>query len=146
MLFRSVIDKAITLKLLPQIRIRISILDEYKHVKERLKTAGFAPFYPGTSFQAPKYMIDNLINMLSQYDYPIETCAEKVLGNNPQFKTQGCISKTDLQLMHLDYDSELENLQNRNGCHCLACKTEMLTKKTAMSKRMLILLLAQLIQ
>ena len=126
---KHVIDTAITFNLLPKIRVRISILDEYKHVKERLKNAGYAPFYPGTAFQAPKYMIDNLINMLSQYNFKIETCAEKVLCNHSQFITQGCISQKDLQIMNLQYDSNLENMQNRNGCHCLACKTELLTHK-----------------
>lgn len=113
-------------------RIRISLLDEYKHVKERLQKQKFHPFYQG--FQPTKQMRDNTIAMLK--DYPnllFEACAEDLLAETahlPNLIVKGCISETELDLFNLKSDPfMLTNCQNRNGCHCLSCKVELLTQR-----------------
>lgn len=113
-------------------RIRISILDEYRHVKERLKAIGKPPFYPGFS-PTIDMMADTAI-LLSHYPkFQFETCAEPAFVHStrlPNVKEQGCISETDLKIFGLTPDPNMPtNMQNRNGCHCLACKSELLNQK-----------------
>ena len=112
---------------LPISRIRISVYDEYKHAKERILAAGHSAFYPGT-FYAPKEMMQNTIAALSKYPFVFETCAEDFLSTQSnQFISAGCISTRDLAIMNIPYDASMtENPQNRKGCHCLSCKTELL--------------------
>lgn len=122
----EVLDHAYDIGLLPQIRVRISVLDEYKHVKQRFRDSGFEPIY-GDSFYAPYHMMQDLITALNRYDLQFECCAEKFLNNQNQFVHTGCISKRDLRIMGLEYQPQEINPQNRNGCQCLACKTELLS-------------------
>lgn len=110
-----------------QIRIRISVMDMYRHVQERFKEKGWKPPY-GTYFYAPKWMMDRLTNLLSKYPYTYETCAEKYL-NAPIYEKVGCISHKDLSLLGLHTDNTDVNPQNRTGCLCLCAKTELLTRK-----------------
>lgn len=124
----EVIDEAYRLGLLPDLRVRISVLDEYKHVKERFKEAGFAPIY-GDNFYAPKHMMDDVVTALSQYDLQFETCAEKFLNHGNIFVHVGCISERDLRIMGLEQKNAYTNPQNRSGCLCLSCKTELLENK-----------------
>lgn len=125
----KVIEHAKSIGLLPQIRVRISVLDEYKHVKERFKELGYQPIY-GDSFYAPKQMMDDVVKTLSQFDIQFECCAENLLSNGNQFIHTGCISERDLRIMGLDIPTNmLQNMQQRNGCKCLSCKTELLTQK-----------------
>lgn len=121
----EVLEHAYNIGLSPSIRVRISVLDEYKHVKQRFRDLGYQPIY-GDSFYAPYDMMQNLINTLDKYDLQFECCAEKFLNNKNQFVHTGCISKRDLHIMGLDYETQGINPQNRNGCQCLACKTELL--------------------
>ena len=56
-------------------RIRISIVDEYKHVKERYRQHGWNPLY-GDNF-GPSYEQKQLVaNLLNQYSFQYELCAE----------------------------------------------------------------------
>lgn len=128
----EVLEYAYDLALLPQMRIRISILDEYRHVKQCFRKLGFSPVY-GDDFQAPESMIQNLIRTLNRYDLQFECCAEKFLVNQNQFVHLGCISERDLHIMGLKNDKEGINPQNRNGCNCLSRKTELLTYKARCS-------------
>lgn len=114
-------------------RVRISLLDEYKHVKERIRNLNHTPFY-GNSFYPSLAMRQKTAALLANYpNLQFETCAEPVFVRDtrlPNLKEQGCISETDLKLFGLTPDpAMLTNMQNRNGCHCLACKTELLSKK-----------------
>lgn len=117
----------------PQLqRVRISILDEYKHVKKRLTDIGLYPFYNG--FYPSMEMQVNVINMLANYpSLSFETCAEDGLVRHhpqPNLHIKGCISETELKLFGLSPDRRmLTNMQNRNGCHCLSCKAELLSNK-----------------
>lgn len=121
----DVIEEAYAIGLLPDLRIRISIMDEYKHVKERFKQVGIGPLY-GDKFYAPFSMINNLKATLDKYDLQFECCAEPYVSNKNQFIHIGCVSERDLQIMELNYEKNFVNPQNRKGCLCLGCKTELL--------------------
>lgn len=127
---KNVLDLAIVVGLLPNLRTRISVYDEYHHVQNRLKSINKKPFYHN-SFTASRDMINNLISELSKYNIVFETCAENVLTTQSTiFKTTGCVSLSDINIMGLPTPKSLsENKQNRTGCHCLTCKTELLSNK-----------------
>ena len=112
-------------------RIRISVYDEYKHVKERLKKIGCNPCY-GNSFYASPEQIKKVGETLSRYPYKFETCAEDILCTcyPEHFSQTGCVSTKDLDILGLDKPINMnENGQNRYGCHCLGCKTGLLENK-----------------
>ena len=110
-------------------RIRISLVDEYKHVKERYRQRGWNPLY-GNNFY-PSYEQKKLVaDVLNQYSFLYELCAEddflKMLNNG---QIIGCISSKDLHIMGIPTEAMTINPQNRKGCHCLSCKTELLTDR-----------------
>lgn len=110
-------------------RIRISLVDEYRHVKERYRQRGWNPLY-GDNFY-PSYEQKKLVaDVLNQYSFTYELCAEddflKMLNNG---QIIGCISAKDLHIMGIPVEEMSINPQNRKGCHCLACKTELLTDR-----------------
>lgn len=112
-------------------RIRVSVYDEYNHVKERLKKAGYNSCY-GNAFYASPEQIKNVGHVLSKYPYTFETCAEDILCTKyPKHFTQvGCVSIKDIDILGLPIPTNMnENGQNRYGCHCLGCKTELLENK-----------------
>lgn len=115
-------------------RIRVSVVDEYQHVKDRYRRNGITPLY-GNNFQASDAQLNLVIRELSMYPMEYEVCAENrlyQLGKEKYehlFKVIGCISKKDLDLMGVNYTDMDVNPQGRNGCHCLSCKTELLTDR-----------------
>ena len=125
---KTVITLAFTLGLLPDMRIRISVLDEYRHVKNRFIQLGYQPIYTG--FSAPASMMQETAHVLNLFDLQYEACAEPALAKlSNKIVETGCISKYDIELMGLSCDTVSENPQNRFGCKCLACKTELLCNK-----------------
>ena len=111
-------------------RIRVSVYDEYKHVKERLIENGFTPCYD--EFYANQQQLESIVETLNKFPLKYELCAENELYKlNPEiFEICGCVSLKELRLFNLEPDSNmLENMQNRHGCHCLAYKTELLSNK-----------------
>ena len=111
-------------------RIRVSIVDEYPHVRERYAKRGWNPLYNG-NFGPSSAQIQAVASLLQSYcPYTFETCAEESLCNYANnCIIQGCISNADLHIMGLLQVSMPENPQNRKGCHCLSCKTELLTER-----------------
>lgn len=113
-------------------RIRISIVDEYRHVKERYRQRGWTPLY-GDNFGPSNEQIEMVAHLLNTYAFIYETCAEQHLARRLRnSQIIGCISTKDLQIMGIPYANANElsiNPQNRNGCHCLSCKTELLTER-----------------
>lgn len=133
----EVIEEAKAMKLLSvdsnTARLRVSILDEYRHVKERIKAMGHMPVY-GERFFPAIPMIQDTTAMLKAAGIPFETCAEEALaGLCPELAVRcGCISEKDLLLMGLNIqqvENTYTNPQRRNGCHCLSCKFELLTMR-----------------
>ena len=113
-------------------RIRISIVDEYKHVKDRYRQRGWNPLY-GNNFGPSNVQIEMVAHLLNAYAFTYETCAEQYLAQRLRnSQIIGCISPKDLQIMGIPYANANElsiNPQNRSGCHCLSCKTELLTER-----------------
>lgn len=110
-------------------RIRISLVDEYRHVKERYKQHGWNPLY-GDNFGPSHEQKQLAANILNSYSFQYELCAEddflKMLNNG---QIIGCVSAKDLHIMGIPAKSTGINPQNRKGCHCLDCKTELLTER-----------------
>ena len=69
--------------------------------------------------------------LLNRYNHIFETCAEMYLSQYANcFEGSGCVGKKDLEIMGLEIPNNLlKNMQNRKGCHCLSCKTELLSCK-----------------
>lgn len=110
------------------IRIRISVIDMYPHVRERFTKASL-PLPYGNQFYAPFNMMNHLTKTLRQYPYTYETCAERFLNDTIYEKT-GCVSAKDAAQLTLDVaDVNDINMQNRSGCLCLSCKKELLSSK-----------------
>lgn len=126
---KMVLDYFISLNLNVN-RIRMSVVDEYDHVKRRYKKYGWAPLY-GVNFNASDEQLKMVGDFLSKYPFKFETCAEEKLSlmYPEKFVIQGCISQKDLDIMNLVAPPLWENPQHRTGCHCLSCKTEMLTPR-----------------
>ena len=129
----KVLSQAAACPELKGIRVRISILDEYKHVKQRLQEHDLPVFYPNGRFQATRKQKDDVLTLLRYWNKKeniiFETCAEPDLID-PAVIQQGCISPADLQIMNLPVpETNYSNPQNRHGCLCLGCKTELLTRR-----------------
>lgn len=122
---------------IPVRRVRISLYDEYPHSRTRLTAANHQPFYPNNSFGPTDEMMNNTIEMLRKFPmFSFETCAEtkfmqRFAHNDPNIITQGCVSANDIALLGINADTEnmTVNNQNRFGCQCLSCKTELLENK-----------------
>lgn len=80
-----------------------------------------------------KRIFKQVADILSKYPYKFYTCAEPELakyGKYGQIIECGCISEQDLKILELNIPDKISvNMQNRNGCLCLSCKTELLTEK-----------------
>ena len=114
-------------------RIRISVVDEYSHVKERYIQHGWTPLYFG--FQANDIQLNRVIENIAMYPYRYEVCAENrlyqlSLERYPElFSVTGCISNKDLEILGIPVTEMTINPQKRSGCHCLSCKTELFTER-----------------
>ena len=130
-------------KHIPVGRVRFSSLDQYPHVIKRLEEAGRPKFYPDWqpgrySFHAPDRYKRDLVAMLSKYPFVYETCAEDWAQRFApgKFVARGCVSELDLKLLGLEgIVAAGANPQNRNGCHCLSVKGELLNKRAQCPNR-----------
>lgn len=112
-------------------RFRVSLLDCYPHVRDRLKKCGFPLPYGENEFQPSQEMIDNANNLFLKLkrkypDIVIESCAEKGLTETDRC---GCISKKDFEILGLDTSNVDDAGYQRSGCLCCSAKTELLTNK-----------------
>ena len=126
----SVLKVAFDMGLLPNIRVRVSLLDNYKHVQERFRQNGMPVLYNG-QFQCSGDQIAAVRELFEKYNVKCECCAEPGL-TGPNFEQIGCISYRDIGILGLQnkgYNGE-QNPQNRHGCLCLDCKTELLENRT----------------
>ena len=139
---RKVIEYADEIGALNGVRVRVSILDEYPHVKQRFRNAGLPTVYEEGKtdefFSITRAAIA-LHNLHKEYGISFYTCAEPRLikflktmyGEDQKVCiAQGCISNEDLVIMGLhEVDLPIKK-QKREGCLCLSCKTELLKNKT----------------
>lgn len=107
------------LKLIPNIRLRISFIDQYNHVKERFSKAGFR--LPWDTFHAPLELRKKAYNELSLLYKNIEICGE------PDFECTGCISQKDCDILRINVNNNIG--AQRQFCKCLAEKHELLNNK-----------------
>ena len=56
-------------------RIRVSIVDEYKHVKERYREHGWEPLY-GSNLHPSERQVMLVADLLNRYPFQYEMCAE----------------------------------------------------------------------
>lgn len=126
---KSVLDMALSAGLLPDIRVRVSVLDMYAHVRKRFADAGITLDVNG--FQASDVQFKRIDDILRDYrdnhNVKFESCAEPKLTVPEK---AGCVGEKELALMGVPLDAGTGiNPQNRNGCLCLAGKTELLSHK-----------------
>lgn len=115
---------------LAKMRFRVSVMDFYKHVKERMEKYHCGD-YVTEGFTATKGQFNEIAGILSCYPLiQFEACAENELHGLNIVHT-GCVSKRDIEIMELNLDDidNSTNGQNRRGCMCLTCKTELLENK-----------------
>lgn len=111
-------------------RFRISIMDAYPHVRQRMIESGINPPY-GDFFSATSEMfkdVDAFVRQLKKIypDISIESCAE---GKLNEVESIGCISKKDFMLLNLSFDDLNNNGYQRKECLCCSAKTELLSNK-----------------
>lgn len=93
-------------------RIRISFVDNYPHVKERMMKLGMTPFSFG--FDAP---LEKRIDIWRQMGCP------SICGENGMPST-GCISKFDCDVLGVNPEHQIS--KQRSSCACLGNKYELL--------------------
>jgi len=96
-------------------RVRISFLDNYNHVKSRMKEKGLTPF--DYSFHAP---LNDRKKIWLKMGQP-EICGE------PNMTSTSCVSEIDCEILGVE---PMESISTqRKECHCLANKKELLNEK-----------------
>lgn len=108
-------------------RVRISFLDNYKHVRERFKEIG-VELYNG-EFHAP---LKERLKCLTAIKYCAEECgyeSVEVCGE-PGIKSIPCLSQKDIDILGLTDEIVLEGSKGqRNSCYCPSNKKELLKIK-----------------
>lgn len=128
--FRNVLEKAEQRFGDAMPRIRISVIDQYRHVIERFRAHKVVPIYDTDRFYANDEEMARIDAILEEYPHlTFETCAEpKLRAKN--IARVGCLSHKDLEVLNLELDHEVgTNAQNRGGCLCLALKTQLLNRR-----------------
>lgn len=120
----NVLQMANQMGITPACRVRVSVMDEYPHVRERFAKAGIQPI--NNTFHANAHQLQQITDVLKAYGSRYETCAEAGRLTDPIFIHQGCISMQDLNIMGLNLnDDPGMNRQNRGQCMCLGIKKEL---------------------
>lgn len=96
-------------------RVRISFIDMYEHVKQRLMLVGFNDFWDG--IHAP---LEKRKEIAKQFQ-GAEICGE------PGFECTGCVSSIDCEV--LGVEPVLTKSFQRQACACLSLKKELLSTK-----------------
>lgn len=108
-------------------RVRISFLDNYKHVKERFKSIGIELY--GGEFHAPLAERLDVLEKIKQCAFEcgfesVEACGEPGIESIP------CLSQKDIDILGLSDEIELVgSAEQRKSCGCPANKKELLRLK-----------------
>lgn len=108
-------------------RVRISFLDNYKHVRERFKEIG-VELYNG-EFHAP---LKERLKYLSDIKYCAEECGYESVEacGEPGIESVPCLSQKDIDILGLTDEIVLEgSAEQRKSCGCPANKSELLRVK-----------------
>lgn len=119
-----------------KIRVRISIIDKYQHVCDRINPVyeymwnSKTNFYPN---QQERYAVLSLVRSYPEIQF--ETCAEPFLVRDTKkyglsnIIESGCISETETKLFGLTNTATRNYPPQRKNCLCLNCKTELLENR-----------------
>lgn len=107
-------------------RVRFSILDMYKHVKERFNDASIP--LPFEDFHSPldvrKQIYNRLLGYSNVYGFDLEVCGEPGINSIP------CLSQKDIDILGLTNTIKLVgSAEQRKFCGCPANKHEILKDK-----------------
>lgn len=108
-------------------RVRISFLDNYKHVRERFKEIG-VELYNG-EFHAP---LKERLKCLTAIKYCAEECGYETVEacGEPGIDSIPCLSQKDIDILGLTDEISLEgSAEQRTSCNCPANKTSLLKGK-----------------
>ena len=109
-------------------RVRISFLDNYKHVQERFKEENIPILYDG-SFHAPLAERLDALEKIKQCAFEcgfesVEACGEPGIESIP------CLSQKDIDILGLSDEIELVgSAEQRKSCGCPANKTSLFKGK-----------------
>lgn len=108
-------------------RVRISFLDQYKHVKKRLSEIGVSELYDG-NFHAPLEDRIKGVNEIKKYadefNFDLEVCGEPGIESIP------CISQKDIDILGLtDVITLVGSAEQRKSCKCPSNKYELIKGK-----------------
>lgn len=111
-------------------RFRVSVLDGYRHVRERFDRIG-APWPYGSQMQASAEQMEQVDEMVREVQerfdrVVVEACAERKLKNARHW---GCVSAYDLDILGLKCDEIDAVGYQRSGCMCYSGKRELLANK-----------------
>ena len=99
------------------IRLRISFLDNYPHVKKRFIEAGITPL--SYNFHAPLEKRKEILKLFPN----AEVCGE------PGILSIGCISEKDLEILGVEIPKNNVKGFQRTECQCLSIKKEIFTER-----------------
>lgn len=107
-------------------RVRISILDMYRHVKERFTENGIP--LPFTSFHSALRLRESIhsifLDYSKKYNFSLEVCGEPGIESIP------CLSPKDLDILGVgDKIKLVGSAEQRKSCKCPANKHEILKDK-----------------
>lgn len=107
-------------------RVRISFLDNYKHVRERFKDKGIDELYGG-NFHAP---LDDRVKYLEMIKDCASECGYEVVEacGEPGIESTPCLSQRDIDILGLTDKIRLVGSANqRSSCSCPQNKSELIT-------------------
>ena len=109
-------------------RVRVSFLDFYPHVQERLRALPYGGYIPKTGIHASLVMREYGYKMINREVEKLTGQSVEVCGE-PDLPCTGCVSERDLRAMGLTVPAEVGLKGQRPACQCLAAKVEMLDHK-----------------
>lgn len=123
-----VLIRALKLGILQNAHCKVSVLDMYKHSRERFEKAGIKidmPYFKASHKQFET--INQMLNKYIKYGVKFTSCNEPDLT---VATPAGCVDKSVCDIMGIDVLNTGVNPQGRGNCLCLCgCKTELLNNK-----------------
>lgn len=113
-------------------RCRVSIIDMYDHVLNRIKDTDLEVLIPFKSWFEPTNYVDEIIDVLKLHTaYEFESCAEGKLSSrsNGLIKPIGCVSQKDLDILNCTNIKCEGPSRQRKTCLCPGNKYQLLKSK-----------------
>lgn len=106
------------------VRCRISMIDMYKHVRDRFSESNLKPPFDN-GFNAPGELFDRVAKVLENYSeyFKFECCAEPGFNLYDHIDQVGCVSYKDLSILGIDFSEYgYPGTPQRSTCSCLSKK------------------------